>query len=112
MLAYGAGGGDGQPQTQAAIFTRYVKYGIPLQETITRPRWLAGGASQDGTVTLRLEDRFPLDLYDRLHAAGHGLDLVDPFDAVMGHAGAIVRHPSGVLEGASDPRSDGAVAAW
>ena len=26
----------------------------------------------------------------------------------MGHAGAIVRHPSGLVEGASDLRSDGA----
>jgi gamma-glutamyltranspeptidase/glutathione hydrolase len=30
----------------------------------------------------------------------------------MGHAGAIVLHPNGVLEGATDPRSDGQVAAW
>lgn len=29
----------------------------------------------------------------------------------MGHAGAIVWHPDGLLEGASDPRSDGVVAA-
>jgi gamma-glutamyltranspeptidase/glutathione hydrolase len=26
----------------------------------------------------------------------------------VGHAGAIVRHPDGRMEGASDPRSDGA----
>jgi gamma-glutamyltranspeptidase/glutathione hydrolase len=30
----------------------------------------------------------------------------------MGHAGAIVRHSDGRLDGATDPRSDGAVAAW
>jgi gamma-glutamyltranspeptidase/glutathione hydrolase len=29
----------------------------------------------------------------------------------MGHAGAIVHHADGLLEGATDPRSDGAVAA-
>ena len=28
----------------------------------------------------------------------------------MGHAGAIVRHPDGLLEGAHDPRSDGGAA--
>lgn len=28
----------------------------------------------------------------------------------MGHAGAIVWHPDGLMEGASDPRSDGVVA--
>ena len=30
------------------------------------------------------------------------------FTSTMGHAGAIVRHSDGVLEGATDPRSDGA----
>ena len=30
------------------------------------------------------------------------------FDDSAGHAGLIVRHPDGRLEGASDPRSDGA----
>jgi len=32
--------------------------------------------------------------------------------AMMGHAGARVRHADGALEGATDPRSDGGVAAW
>src|SRR5437773_9152852 len=32
VLAYGAMGGDGQPQTQAALFTRHVLYGQPLAE--------------------------------------------------------------------------------
>ena len=32
-------------------------------------------------------------------------------DEVVGHAGALVRHPDGRLEGGFDPRSDGAVAA-
>jgi len=32
-----------------------------------------------------------------------------PFVQIMGHAGAMVRHPDGKLEGASDPRSDGSV---
>jgi gamma-glutamyltranspeptidase len=34
------------------------------------------------------------------------------YDETMGHAGAIARYPDGVLEGGSDPRSDGAVAGW
>jgi gamma-glutamyltranspeptidase/glutathione hydrolase len=29
----------------------------------------------------------------------------------MGHAGALVRHPDGIIEGGADPRSDGSVAA-
>ncbi|MEO8409089.1 MAG: gamma-glutamyltransferase [Propionivibrio sp.] len=41
-LAYGTMGGEGQPQTQAAFFTRHVLYGQNLQQAITAPRWLLG----------------------------------------------------------------------
>jgi len=51
-------------------------------------------------------------LVSELRAAGHEIEVVEPFSDLMGHAGAIVRHVSGVLEGAADPRSDGAVCAW
>ncbi|MEG3122896.1 gamma-glutamyltransferase family protein [Sphingomonas sp. GB1N7] len=112
VMAYGTMGGEGQPQTQAAIFSRYARYGVSLQEAITRPRWLLGKTWGDASTSLKIEDRFPLALYDELRAAGHQVELLDPFTATMGHAGAIVRHPDGVLEGATDPRSDGAVAAW
>ena len=47
-----------------------------------------------------------------LIARGHEVDVLLPFDETMGHAGALVRHPDGTLEGASDPRSDGGVAAY
>ena len=48
-LVYGAMGGDGQPQTQAALFTRHVLFGQTAQEAVTAPRWLLGrtwGASR------------------------------------------------------------------
>ena len=47
-------------------------------------------------------------MYDQLKAAGHDVEVIGDFDEVMGHAGAIVRHPDGLMEGACDPRSDGA----
>jgi gamma-glutamyltranspeptidase/glutathione hydrolase len=43
-----------------------------------------------------------------LISAGHDVEVIGDFDEVMGHAGALVRHPNGLIEGASDPRSDGA----
>jgi gamma-glutamyltranspeptidase/glutathione hydrolase len=112
VMAYGTMGGEGQPQTQAAVFTRYARFGMPLQQAITAPRWLLGRAWGDPSTTLKLEDRFDPALYAELRAAGHAVELVAPFETMMGHAGAIVRHPGGALEGASDPRSDGGVAAW
>jgi gamma-glutamyltranspeptidase/glutathione hydrolase len=112
VMAYGTMGGEGQPQTQAAVFTRYARFGMPLQQAVTAPRWLLGRAWGDQSTTLKLEDRFDPALYVELRAAGHEVELVGPFDTMMGHAGAIVRDGHGALEGASDPRSDGGVAAW
>jgi len=112
VMAYGTMGGEGQPQTQAALFTRYARFGMPLQQAITTPRWLLGKTWGADSVTLKLEQRFEPRLYDRLRDAGHDVELVAPFTSIMGHAGALVRHPDGVIEGATDPRSDGAVASW
>lgn len=112
VMAYGTMGGEGQPQTQAAIFTRYAKFGMPLQQAITAPRWLLGRTWGDDSTTLKLEDRFDPAIVAQLRALGHEVELLPAFTSVMGHAGAIVRHPNGMLEGATDPRSDGQVAAW
>ena len=64
------------------------------------------------STTLKIEDGFDAKLYADLAAAGHMVERVGPQTAMMGHAGAIVRHHDGLLEGATDPRSDGQVAAW
>ncbi len=111
-MVYGTMGGDGQPQTQAAVFSRYAMFGQGLQAAVTAPRWLLGRTWGEDSVTLKLEDRFDPALPAELREVGHAVEMVASFTNAMGHAGAIVRHPSGVLEGASDPRSDGAVAGW
>jgi len=107
-MVYGAMGGDGQPQTQAALFTRYALYGQDLQQSITAPRWLLGRTWGETRAALRVESRFTDELFAQLQAAGHPVERVTAFDQTMGHAGAVVRTPSGGFEGASDPRSDGA----
>ena len=111
-MVYGTMGGDGQPQTQAAVFTRHVVFGQSLQTAVTAPRWLLGRTWGQSTDTLKLEARFSPALVAELVARGHEVDVLLPFDETMGHAGALVRHPDGTLEGASDPRSDGGVAAY
>ena len=108
VMTYGTMGGEGQPQTQSALFSRYAMFGQPLQAAITAPRWLLGKTWGQESVTLKLESRFDPALVTALHAAGHDVEMLGAFTSTMGHAGAIVRHPDGVLEGATDPRSDGA----
>ncbi|MGK2912063.1 MAG: gamma-glutamyltransferase family protein [Sphingobium sp.] len=112
VMAYGTMGGEGQPQTQAAIFTRYARFGMDLQGAISAPRWLLGRTWGEQSTTLKLEDGFDATIYAMLAAAGHDVERVGPLTATMGHAGAIVRHADGRLEGATDPRSDGLAASW
>jgi gamma-glutamyltranspeptidase/glutathione hydrolase len=112
VMAYGAMGGEGQPQTQSAVFSRYAMFDAGLQEAITAPRWVLSRTWGEARTDLRLESRFSPQVIESLRAAGHDVNLVGEFDQVMGHAGAVVRHPSGVIEGATDPRSCGAVATY
>ena len=51
-------------------------------------------------------------LVSALRDAGHEIELIDDFSDLVGHAGALVRHPNGVIAGATDPRSDGIVAGF
>jgi gamma-glutamyltranspeptidase/glutathione hydrolase len=111
VIAYGTMGGDGQPQTQAALFTRHVTHRRPLDKAIDAPRWLLGRTWGSTHTNLRLESRFDGNLVDRLLAAGHDVELLaEPYSDLMGHAGAVVLYPDGTLEAAHDPRADGGAA--
>jgi gamma-glutamyltranspeptidase/glutathione hydrolase len=112
VMVYGNMGGDGQPQTQSAVFTRSVVYGWGPQAAISAPRWLLGRTWGQTTETLKLESRFPREVVQELRARGHAVEVIGEFDETVGHAGAIIRHANGVLEGGADPRSDGSVAGF
>jgi len=111
-MAYGNMGGDGQPQTQSAIFTRCAVFGMSPRAAIAAPRWLLGRTWGQTSDTLKLEARFPAAVVDELQARGHDVEVLADYDEAVGHAGAILRDANGVLQGGSDPRSDGGVAAW
>lgn len=111
-MVYGTMGGEGQPQTQSAVFSRYAVFGTRLQEAVTAPRWLLGKTWGEETMTLKLESRFDPALIAALREAGHNVEVLPAFTSTMGHAGAIVLRADGSFEGATDPRSDGAVCAF
>ncbi|MGH8744853.1 MAG: gamma-glutamyltransferase family protein [Burkholderiales bacterium] len=111
-MIYGTMGGDGQPQTQAAVFTRVAVFGMDPQAAINAPRWLLGRTWGQTSDTLKLESRFPARVPMLLGSYGHEIEILQDYDSAMGHAGAIVRHANGTLEGGADPRSNGQVAAF
>jgi gamma-glutamyltranspeptidase/glutathione hydrolase len=112
LLVYGTMGGEGQPQTQAAVFSRYVWDGHNVRSAVAAPRWLLGRTWAEQSTTLKLESRYSPDIIQALRKLGHPVEVVADFDERMGHAGALVLHPQGWIEGGEDPRSDGCVATW
>ena len=111
ILSYGTMGGEGQPQTQAQVYSRHVNFGQTLQQAITAPRFLLGRTWGDIGTNLKLEDRYDPALVDRLKAAGHDTEVIAPYSDLMGHAGGVSMRPDGVMEGGADPRADGKAAA-
>jgi gamma-glutamyltranspeptidase/glutathione hydrolase len=107
IIAYGTMGGEGQPQTQAIMFTRYVHFNEKLQDAVTGPRFFLGRTTGGTTESLKMESRFDPALLEALRQAGHDVEAVGAYENMMGHAGMLVLHPSGVIEMAGDSRSDG-----
>lgn len=109
-IAYGTMGGEGQPQTQAAVFTRHVLFGQNMQQAVSAPRWLLGRTWGDVSTNLKVEGRIDPQTIEALRRAGHEVEVVGDYTDMMGHAGAVAVHPGGMIEGATDPRADGVCA--
>ncbi|MDU0355062.1 gamma-glutamyltransferase [Paraglaciecola aquimarina] len=107
-MVYGTMGGEGQPQTQAAIFSNYAWRKLSLQNAISSERWLLGRTWGDTTSNLKVEQRLAGEVGDILSTKGHDWLSVPSNNEMMGHAGGIVfSEHQNTIEAASDPRSDG-----
>jgi gamma-glutamyltranspeptidase len=112
-LLYGTMGGEGQPQTQAAILTRVLDLGMDVQAAIDAPRWLYGRTWGQPTSALSVESRVPREVADALVRMGHDVRVAGAWDESMGHAQAIWIDPrTGVRHGGADPRGDGLAAGY
>lgn len=106
-MSYGTMGGEGQPQTQAALFARHVYHNQPIDKAITLGRWLLGRTWGDESHNLKVERDVDDYVGESLRARGHDMVVVDACNELMGHAGAVVRADNGSITAATDPRSDG-----
>lgn len=110
LLSFGTMGGEGQPQTQAAMIARIVDFGYDAQRAVEAPRWLYGRTWGEESRSLSVEGRVPDRVIQELEARGHDVRVTTDFDATMGHAAAIRFTDHGTLEGGVDPRGDGTIA--
>jgi len=106
-FVYGTMGGEGQPQTQAAILTRRLFRRFAPQAAIEAPRWLYGRTWGTASRALSLEGRYSAELARDLEGRGHDVTMGGEWDDLFGHAHGIWIAPEGGFVGGSDPRADG-----
>lgn len=96
----GTPGQDTQASTNLQIIMNLVDHGMSVAEAVSSPRWWFD-------PELLIEDRVDPDLIEGLRRVGnHDFTIAKPWSA-RGRA-QVLRYSSGVYEGASDPRWDGA----
>lgn len=107
-LLFGTMGGEGQPQSQTAMLTRFVDFGFNVQEMIEAPRWLYGRTWGQQSKSLKIESRIPDGIASELERRGHDVQYVKHYSQLMGHAQGIwIDREQGALHGGADPRGEG-----
>lgn len=103
---FGVMGAFMQPQGHLQVIVNTVDYHMNPQASLDAPRfqWLNG-------KKIELEKAVPDTVKEALRARGHEVSVPENSNA-MGRGQIIWRREDGVLAGATEPRSDGTVAAW
>lgn len=103
---FGVMGGFMQPQGHLQVLTNTIDFGMNPQEALDAPRWQWVGGKK-----IEVERNFPYAITEELIRMGHEIKVV-PDSIAMGRGQIIWRNEQGVLVGATEPRTDGVVAAW
>ncbi len=117
-VVVGSMGGDAQPQVHAQVIPALVDGGLSPAAAVAMPRWFVDPVDHYAPPRLvRVEPRAGPGTIDGLRARGHEVVEAAPFDAGLGHCHAIELVDGGPARGgtlaaATDPRSEGAPAAW
>ena len=103
---FGVMGAFMQPQGQMQVLMNTIDYHLNPQAALDAPRWQWVGGK-----TIEVEPEMPEDIVYGLRLRGH--DVVVKGDIQTYGRGQIIwRSEAGVLMGGTEPRADGAVAAW
>ncbi|GIS18512.1 MAG: hypothetical protein CM15mP120_04280 [Pseudomonadota bacterium] len=66
-------GGEGQPQTQAALIARYLYLDQSIEQSVRAPRWLLGRTWGDDTNDLKIEADIDQTITEHLSKRGQAL---------------------------------------
>ncbi len=117
-VVVGSMGGDAQPQIHAQVVPALVDGGLSAAAAVAMPRWFVDPPEHFAPPRIvRVEPRVGRETIEGLRAMGHDVAVAQPFDPGLGHCHAIELVDGGpamggTLAAATDPRSEGAPAAW
>jgi gamma-glutamyltranspeptidase/glutathione hydrolase len=103
---FGVMGAFMQPQGHVQVVTNMIDFAMNPQEALDAPRW-----QWTKNNTIHVESGVPNHIVPELTAKGHDVK-VQHETASFGRGQIIVRTQYGTLAGATEPRTDGTVAAW
>ena len=90
------------------LLTRLIDFGLSPADALSRPRFLLGKTFSDSRDSLKLEADAGPTVFAELENRGHILREIEAQSALAGQAGIIRIASDGNVDGAHDPRSDGA----
>ena len=102
---FGVMGAFMQPQGHVQAVMNMIDYGCNPQEALDAPRW-----QWKGGKSIELEPGFDGAIAEELKRRGHEVSVGDPYE--FGRGQIILRDENGTLCGATEPRTDGGIAAY
>jgi gamma-glutamyltranspeptidase / glutathione hydrolase len=118
-LVFGVMGGWRQPQDQVQVLCNLIDFGMNVQEAGEAPRmehlltaasWEMSRRRQRSATVVAVESRFPASLLQELTRRGHEFIFI-PFSE-GGYQGILIDPTTGVLQGGSEARRDGAAVGY
>ncbi|HEY0564921.1 MAG TPA: gamma-glutamyltransferase [Terriglobales bacterium] len=104
-IGFGIMGGWNQAQAHAQFVANVVDYGMNVQAALEQPRFTKG--TFEG-CDVQMEQTIPESVRNGLTNRGHQIELLEPFDFMVGQGEAVVRDATrNVNFAGADPRSDG-----
>ena len=103
---FGVMGAFMQPQGQVQVVNNLIDFGLNPQEALDAPRW-----QWTGGKTVEVEANYDRKIVEDLKQWGHDIKVMEDFTS-FGRGQMILRQPDGVYAAATEPRTDGVVAAW
>ena len=103
---FGVMGGFMQPQGHVQLLSRIIDYGLNPQASLDAPRWQWLGDKRF-EIEMSISELTLADLRQRGHEIVYQQDR-----SSFGRGQMIIRDDTGVLCGATEPRTDGSIAVW